>query len=160
MMPDPADRPSTIPWPPILFVAALLAAWALGRREGWPLPWPGVDDSPARVIGIAFGVAGLLLADWAIVTIVRAGTTVRPDAQASVLVTHGPYRRWRNPMYLSEVLMMLGLAEVTHNIWFALLAPAFMLAVTWLAILPEERHLEARFGQAYRDYKERSRRWI
>ena len=57
-------------------------------------------------------------------------------------------------------MILLGLAEVTKNIWFAILAPLFAILVTWLAIIPEERHLEARFGDAYRSYKERSRRWI
>ena len=48
----------------------------------------------------------------------------------------------------------------THNIWFAILAIPYIPLVTWLAILPEERHLEARFGDAWRDYKARTRRWI
>ena len=61
---------------------------------------------------------------------------------------------------MGEVLILLGLAELTHNIWFAILAPLFAIAIYLLAILPEERHLEERFGQAYLDYKERTRRWF
>ena len=57
-------------------------------------------------------------------------------------------------------MILLGLAELSHNIWLAILAPVFAVAVTWLAILPEERHLETRFGDAYRAYKARSRRWL
>lgn len=157
---DPAARPSSIPWPPILFVTAVGSAWMLGRPWGWPLAWPGLDDRPARIVGAAIGLAGLALGIWALLTFVRAGTQVRPDQQATVLVTHGPYRRWRNPMYLAEVMILLGLAELTHNVWFAIVAPLFAVAVTVLAIVPEERHLEARFGDAYRDYMERSRRWL
>ena len=63
-------------------------------------------------------------------------------------------------MYLAEVMILLGLAELTHNVWFAILAPVFGVAVTVLAIIPEERHLEARFGEAYHAYKERTRRWL
>ncbi len=158
MTTDPVDRPNTIPWPPILFVTALAGAWLLNRFQ--PLPWPGLNDSAARMVGYGFGMAGLLLAAWALLTFVRAGTNIRPDRAADKLVTTGPFRRFRNPMYLSEVLIMLGLAELTHNLWFIILAPVFGLLVTWLAILPEERHLEARFGDIYRDYKSRSRRWI
>lgn len=125
-----------------------------------PLRWPGVDDLAARSIGLGIGALGLLLAAWAIASMVRAGTAVRPDRGASVLVTTGPFLRFRNPIYLADVMILLGLAEATKNIWFAVLAPLFAILVTWLAILPEERHLEARFGEDYRAYKERSRRWI
>ena len=153
-----AERVSLIPWPPILFVGALAGGWALGRTAA--LDWPGLNDRPAHIIGLAFGIAGFALAVWAIATFIRAGTTVWPDGRAKVLVTDGPFRRLRNPMYLAEVLLLLGLAELTHNIWYAILAPVFALAVTWLAIGPEERHLEARFGDSYRTYKERTRRWL
>ncbi len=158
MTTDPVDRPNTIPWPPILFVTALGGAWLLSRFQ--PLPWPGISDTAARIVGYGFGMAGILLAAWALLTFIRAGTNIRPDRAADKLVTTGPFRRFRNPMYLSEVLILLGLAELTHNLWFVILAPVFALLVTWLAILPEERHLEAQFGDIYRDYKSRSRRWI
>ena len=153
-----ASRPSSIPWPPLLLVATLAAAWGLGRLH--PLGWPGVDDLPAHVIGYGLGLAGSGLAAWAIATLVRSGTTVRPDRGVDVLVTTGPYWRWRNPIYAADVLILLGLAELTHNIWIAILVPAFAAGVTWLAILPEERHLDAKFGAAYQDYKERTRRWL
>ena len=85
---------------------------------------------------------------------------MRPDAGATALVTDGPYRRFRNPIYLADCLILLGLAELTKNVWFVAAAVAFVVLVTWLAILPEERHLERRFGAAYLDYKAKSRRWI
>lgn len=151
-------RPSRIPWPPILLAGTILLSLALGRVV--PLPWPGVDDTPARLIGYGLGALGLLLAAWAVITLWRSGTTVRPDAAASVLVTSGPYGRYRNPIYLADVLIILGLAQVTYNVWFAILAPVFAVLVTWLAILPEERHLAERFGDEWAAYKERSRRWI
>ena len=158
MTTDPTSRPSDIPWPPLLLLTALVAAWLLGRA--WPLPWPGLDDLPARVIGYGVGLAGIALAAWAIVTLARAGTTVRPDRGSDTLVTTGPYARWRNPIYLADAMILLGLAELSHNIWLAILTPVFAAAVTWLAILPEERHLETRFGDAYLAYKTRARRWL
>jgi protein-S-isoprenylcysteine O-methyltransferase Ste14 len=85
---------------------------------------------------------------------------VLPDAPATRLVTSGPFRRFRNPIYLGEVMILLGVAELTHNIWFVVAAAAFGVLVTWLAILPEERHLEAVFGEEYRAYKAASRRWL
>jgi protein-S-isoprenylcysteine O-methyltransferase Ste14 len=152
------DRPSRIPWPPILLGGAIVAAWALGRVA--PIEWPGLNDWPARAVGYAMGGCGIALAVWAILTLKRAGTTIRPDARAVRLVTSGPYRRLRNPIYLADVMILLGIAELTHNIWFVAAAVVFALLVTWLAILPEERHLEALFGDEYRAYKATTRRWI
>lgn len=155
---DPYTRPSTVPWPPILLAGVVAGAWALGH--GLPLPWPGLDDMPARVIGLAAGLAGLALLAWAVATLRRHATTVLPHQAATTLVTTGPYHRLRNPIYLADVLILAGLAELTKNIWFVILALAFAVLVTWLAILPEERHLKARFGSAWDEYAQSTRRWI
>ncbi len=125
-----------------------------------PLAWPGTNDLAARIVGYALGAAGCAVFAWALLTLWSARTTILPNQAASRLVTWGPFRYRRNPIYLAEILIFLGLAEVTKNIWFVILAPVFAALVTWLAILPEEKHLEARFGDAYRDYKARVRRLI
>jgi protein-S-isoprenylcysteine O-methyltransferase Ste14 len=139
-------------------VGALAGAWLLGIVL--PLPWPGLDDGPAHIVGLGIGVAGILLFAWAALTLRRHGTTILPDKAADKLVTDGPYAFRRNPIYLADVLMLFGIGELTQNIWFVVLASAFVVLVTWLAILPEERHLEARFGDEFRNYKARTRRWI
>ncbi len=154
----PSERANTFPWPPVLLVALVAAGWVLERLIA--LPWPGTDDTPARIIGIGFGVIGVVLIAWAIVELRRAGTTVMPDQASSALVTRGPFARFRNPIYLGEVLLLLTTAELTKNLWFVAAAGAFAGLVTVLQIGPEERHLEARFGDAYRAYKAKSRRWI
>ncbi len=156
--PTTSTSPTAIPWPPVLIAAALAIGWLAGRL--YPLPWPGLDDLASRLVGYGLGAAGIALVTWAMVTLYRAGTTVLPNQGAARLVTDGPFRWRRNPIYMGDVLILLGLAELTHNIWFVILAPVFALAVFRLAILPEERHLEERFGQAYRDYKQRTRRWF
>jgi protein-S-isoprenylcysteine O-methyltransferase Ste14 len=151
-------RPSAVPWPAVLFVATLGASVLLGRL--YPLPWPGLDDLAARAIGYGLGIAGIALMAWGILTLYRADTTVLPHKRVDRLVTHGAFRFRRNPIYMGEVLIFLGLAQVTGNIWLAIMTPLFALGVHGLAILPEERHLEARFGEAYLDYKGRTRRWF
>jgi protein-S-isoprenylcysteine O-methyltransferase Ste14 len=153
-----AERPATVPWPPILIVAAVALAIVLGRF--FPLAWPGLDDLPARIIGYGLGLAGVALVAWGIITLRRAGTTVLPNERAGRLVTEGAFAFRRNPIYMGDVLVFLAVAEVTHNIWFAILTPVLAIALYVLAIRPEEEHLEARFGQAYIDYKERTRRWF
>lgn len=155
--PVPAP-PSNVPWPPILIVAAVAAALALGRA--FPLPWPGEPDLAARLIGRGVGLAGLALLIWSAITLRRHGTTVLPDKAATKLVTDGPFRFRRNPIYIADALILLGVAELTQNVWFAIVIVPFLALVTALAVLPEERHLEERFGDAYRDYKAKTRRWI
>ncbi len=153
-----ADRPASIPWPPILVAAGVLAGWYLQRVA--PLPWPGLDDAAARLVGLGFGVAGGALAAWAAFTMWRHNTTVMPHRRVSALVTNGPFARWRNPIYIADVLIILFFAELTKSMWVVLFAPVFIVLVTWLAILPEERHLTARFGDAYREYQSRTKRWL
>jgi protein-S-isoprenylcysteine O-methyltransferase Ste14 len=153
-----ADRPSTVPWPPIVLVAVIIAA--IGLNYLVPVSWPGLDDNPARLIGRGIGIVGIILLVWAILTLRQNGTTVLPDVGATNLVTSGPYWRYRNPIYLADAMILLGAAELTKNVWLVAAAAVFAALVTWLAILPEERHLERRFGQAYLDYKKKSRRWI
>ena len=151
-------RPSAVPWPALLFVAALAAGVLLGRL--YPLPWPGLDDLPARVIGYGLGITGIALMAWGFLSLHRAETTVLPNRRADRLVVDGAFRFRRNPIYMGEVLVLLGLAQAAGNIWMAIVAPVFAAAVLVLAILPEERHLEARFGDAYLDYKAHTRRWF
>lgn len=153
-----ADRPTAFPWPPVLLILCAVGAWLFGRWS--PLPWPGIDDSAAQIVGYSFGVIGMALIAWGIITLRRHNTTFQPHQGSTNLVTTGPFSVLRNPIYLGDVFVFFGIAEVTKNIWFVMFGVVFALAVTWLAIRPEEAHLEARFGDAYRDYKAKTRRWI
>ncbi|MEE8530702.1 MAG: isoprenylcysteine carboxylmethyltransferase family protein [Hyphomicrobium sp.] len=155
---DIAKQPTRLPWPPILLIVVVAVAVLLGQVL--PLPWPGLNDLPARVVGVGLGAGGVILLVAAILTLRRHSTTVQPNAGATTLVTTGPFSFFRNPIYLADVLILFGVAEITTNIWFVIGALVFGLLVTWFAILPEERHLESRFGQAYLDYKAKTRRWL
>ena len=153
-----AERANTFPWPPVLLAMALVCAWALGRVV--PLAWPGLDDAASHVAGIAFGVCGIALILMAMRALSSHNTTIMPDKAATTLVTSGPYAIFRNPIYLGEVLILFCFADWTRNFWFVVSALIFAIAVNALQILPEERHLAARFGDAYAAYKARTRRWI
>ncbi len=152
------ERPSQVPWPPIILAGVVVAAIGLGYVA--PLPWPGLDDDAARLIGRGIGILGLGLLAWAVLTLRSHDTTVLPDVGATHLVTSGPYSRFRNPIYLADAMIMLGVAELTKNVWLVAAAVVFVALVHWLAVIPEERHLEKRFGQDYLAYKAKSRRWI
>jgi len=144
-------------WPPILYIATLAAAYVLQRLAPLPAGWMPLW---LRALGAAALVAGLVLGVVAILGFLRAQTPVRPTARAATLVATGVYRFTRNPMYLAAILSYAGLGLAWPALWLVLLTPPMALALDRLAIRREERHLQARFGDAYRAYCARVRRWI
>jgi protein-S-isoprenylcysteine O-methyltransferase Ste14 len=153
---EPADRPNRIPWPPILFLGALLAANAL--RSVWPLSF---DIAPMlRLFGGFVAVSALGTMAWAFLAFRAHQTSVLPHRRADALIETGPFAFSRNPIYLSEALLLAGLGLVNGSVWYWLVIPVFMLAVTRLAIAREEAHLQARFGPAWQGYATRVRRWL
>jgi len=78
----------------------------------------------------------------------------------SRLVTTGPFRLTRNPMYAGHVVVLVGVALRAGSWWPLLVAPLCMQATTRLVILPEEEYLTRRIGEDYRRYQARVRRWI
>lgn len=156
--PHIADRANTFPWAPVLFAIAIIAGFAGSALI--PLPWPGLDDGPAHVIGFGFGLIAIVLIATALLSLKQGGTTVMPNGISTTLMTTGPYKWLRNPIYLGEVFILLFFAEVSKNVWFVPVALLFAVIITRLQIVPEERHLEHRFGYTYRAYKDRTRRWI
>jgi protein-S-isoprenylcysteine O-methyltransferase Ste14 len=90
----------------------------------------------------------------------RAGTHVETWKPSSALVTSGPYRLTRNPIYVAFLLAFLGLACALDNIWFAVLWPVLALVLDLGVVRREERYLEAKFGEDYRTYCRGVRRWF
>jgi len=153
-----SDRLAQAGAPSLLFAASVAAGLLLGWAA--PLPWPGLDDTAAAAIGYGFGLAGSALLVWGSLTLSGARTPLRLEPDGEALVGEGPFQFRRNPLAMGAILVLLGLAQATHDIWLAVLAPIFALALLHLSILPNEHRLEVRFGQAYIDYKERTRRWF
>ena len=158
-MNDVTERPNSLPWPPIIYLAAIAISFLLGVF--CPLPWFAQPlSSILSAIGWLMIAAFVALIISAIRAMRRAGTTVRPDRGTDHLVTDGPFSFTRNPLYLAGTTLVLGIGLVSGIVWFLLLAVLAAFAVQKLAIEREERHLQARFGRTYVDYAERVRRWI
>jgi protein-S-isoprenylcysteine O-methyltransferase Ste14 len=153
---EPADRPNRLPWPPMLYGGVLVAAFLLQRSQPWQL---GLDRA-WHIAGGGILFAGLLLDLWALVTLWRGATTVLPNQPATALVTGGPFAVSRNPIYLGNTLALVGAGLLFQWPWLLVLVPAVVVAVQQLAIVREERHLDARFGAAWRAYAGRVRRWL
>lgn len=139
--------------PPVL--VALLAGTV------WFLPRHDVPSVVLSCIGVALIVAGLGMNVWPKVLFRRAGTSVNPvnPALASTLVTNGPYRFSRNPMYLGYALVLLGWSFFLVQPWGLLAVAFFMAYINWFQILPEERYLSSRFPEQYAAYCRAVRRW-
>src|SRR3954470_14734490 len=142
--------------PPIYFFAALLAA--VGLHFYFPI-WR-VVPSPFNVAGGALVVIGLALAVWAAGLFRAAGTPVRPFERSTSVVTSGPYRFTRNPMYLGMVLVLIGVAVLFGSLAAFVPIPLFVWQIRRKFVLPEETFLEGLFGNEYVQYKARVRRWL
>ncbi len=145
--------------PPPLFVVAFLVG--LGLDHIAPLlSYPPAVVPIARAIGIvALAAAGGLLLPAPLLFLLRR-TTIIPHGSARTLVTAGPYRLTRNPMYLALTIAYLGGTLVAAAMWpLALLAlPLWVLSTR---VIPfEEAKLTQIFGDEYRRYQQRVRRWI
>lgn len=145
--------------PPPLY--ALFAGLAMAGLHQY-LPGPTVIGVQEAHWAWLLALPGGLLAVWAVAVFRRAGTTVDPTSpsKARQLVIVGPYQLTRNPMYLGLSLGLLAWAGWLGSLSGFLLVPVFVALVTYLQIVPEERALEARFGDAYAAYRRRVNRWI
>ncbi|MCZ8146381.1 MAG: isoprenylcysteine carboxylmethyltransferase family protein [Roseomonas sp.] len=156
-MPGTLAAPNRIPWPPILFGAAAIAAVVLGMM----VPGPEWLRAPVwAVLGWVLLLAGLALDIAAMATMSRQRANILPHRAATALVTTGPFAWSRNPIYLGNTIAMTGAALAFANPWFL---PAALLAagaVTHLAIRREAAHLAARFGAAWEAYSQRTARWF
>lgn len=95
-----------------------------------------------------------------VVQLRRTGQSENPWKPTTQIVERGPFRITRNPMYLQMVLACIGIAVALMNLWILGLTLVCAGLLQRLAILPEERYLERKFGDAYLAYKGRVRRWL
>lgn len=150
------DNPGVIARPPLLFagflVVGLLLEWV------WPAAiFPG--DWQYVVGGALVLVAGALLASG-ISRFRRAGTNVPTYRPTTALVTEGPYRYSRNPIYISLFLLYAGIGVMVDGAWILVLILPLFLLMRYGVVAREERYLERKFGEAYLGYKARVRRWL
>jgi protein-S-isoprenylcysteine O-methyltransferase Ste14 len=154
-MADKADTANVIVRPPIAWAVAVLAGLVLN----WLIPLPFL---PAAVSAGWLGVFALALAlfAWAIATMTRSGSNVPTRLPTTTIVETGPYRFTRNPIYLGMVLGLIGLAIAFDSLWLPLTLVSFVLVIRHGVITREEAYLERKFGDVYRRYRARVRRWL
>jgi protein-S-isoprenylcysteine O-methyltransferase Ste14 len=150
------DTPGVIAPPPLIYLAALV----IGLVLGYLAPTPFLRRS------LAYGLSAvlILIGAWIIISarrmMQRAGTAIKPTIPTTALVTTGPFRFTRNPLYVGATLIYVGIAVAARSLW-ALALLLVVLAVMQRGVIEREEHyLERKFGADYVRYKERVRRWV
>lgn len=150
------ESPAILAPPPALYGLALIIGLALHTFFPRPALPPGLALALSAVLGL---LAVLLLASgWRALR--QAGTSVNPARPTTALVTSGPFRFSRNPLYLALTLLYLGVGLFVNGLWPLALTVPLLIVMQVGVIAPEERYLEQRFGEAYRAYRARVRRWL
>jgi protein-S-isoprenylcysteine O-methyltransferase Ste14 len=143
-----------VPW---VFVLVYLVGVAFERV------WPTHTIEHVPYLGVAGGVAlgiGAAIAGWGLVAFWMAHTTTVPGETSSQMVTWGPYRFTRNPMYVGLTIAYLGEALVLHQLWPVVFLPLVIAYVNWIVIPLEESKLQEAFGEQYDQYRARVGRWV
>jgi protein-S-isoprenylcysteine O-methyltransferase Ste14 len=158
---DPAQGAQAVPKlgvlrPPLIYLVSIATGLAL--HWAWPRPLlSGVRLGP---LGGVLAVASLLLFGYSVQRFRAAGTPVPARKPTTAIVTTGPYRFSRNPIYLAFSLLQLGIAIWVGSWWLVATLAAAVAIIHYVVVPREERYLEARFGAEFQDYKASVRRWF
>ena len=156
MSDEARDNPGVIVPPPLIYAAALAAGLLANRRYRVPFlprPFTRTLGWPLVIGGIAIGFLGSR-------EMRRAQTNMDPYKPTTAIVSEGPFRFTRNPLYLSMTLIYCGISALANALPAALLLPAVLYLMRRGVIEREERYLERKFGDDYLQYKARTPRWI
>jgi len=145
--------------PPFLYLACLALGFALERLLPLPLAFPGVTltywtaGGGLILIGVAIAAAGAR-------NFSRAATPVPSNRPVRALVTTGIHGWSRNPIYVGMCLVYAGIGIAARSPWVLILALPLVIILRYGVVAREETYLERRFGDAYRAYRARVRRWL
>ncbi|MFN2637226.1 MAG: isoprenylcysteine carboxylmethyltransferase family protein [Gemmatimonadaceae bacterium] len=151
------DSPGVLVFPPLLFGGTLVLGLVLHALVPLGLRLPVL---PARAAGVVLVIGGALLARWAETTMHEAGTNVNPGKPTTAIVIAGPFRYTRNPLYLAVTAVYGGISLLVPAVWPLLLLVLVLIVLQWGVIMREERYLERKFGEPYREYRKQVRRWL
>jgi protein-S-isoprenylcysteine O-methyltransferase Ste14 len=143
-------------WPPVAVGGPLGLGLILSRLVGDPLTDSAVTAVPGWLLVGAFMVWN----GWALVTMSRHRTALLPGGATRTVVDSGPFARSRNPLYLGLLAGAAGVALLAGSFWALVALPLEWALLRWGAVVPEERYLAAKFGDAYAEYTSRVPRWL
>lgn len=144
--------------PPILFGLGVAGGVVCGMFV--PLAWPATMEPVREPAGWIIAAVGFVLIGWSAIRFTDAGTPVQPHHPTTALVTGGPYAVSRNPIYLALIAITLGASLISALPWIAVMLAPTVAALHAGVIKREEAYLEKLFGDEYRAYKAKVRRYL
>jgi len=144
--------------PPLVFLGAIVLG-VIVQRMAVPLSLL-LAPRLRLMAGVLILACGVSLVVSARILFKRTGQSPIPWKPTPELILRGPYRFTRNPMYVGVTLFVIGLGIAVNNIWISLFAAPALLIVHFIAVLPEERYLAGKFGESYRNFLGRVRRYV
>jgi len=155
-MQSPSDHPDVFARPPLVYLGAIAAVFVL--RHFLPLPliaaagilWPFA----------ALAVLGVLILFWGRNAMRKANTNIDPMLPTLAIVTGGPYRFSRNPLYIALTLIYFGVTLAGNTWWSVLVFVPLICALHFGVVLREERYLQEKFGEQYLSYRRKVRRYL
>lgn len=151
-----ADRARIVAPPPVIYLGVL----GLGLLLEWRWPTRLLNRSLAVSVGSAILITGVIGLAAAIRTLWRAHTPINPYKATTAVVTGGLFRFSRNPIYVSDTLIYVGLSLALNAWWALALTPVVVWIMQVGVIVREEEYLERTFGEDYLRYKRQVRRWL
>jgi protein-S-isoprenylcysteine O-methyltransferase Ste14 len=155
-MDESTDNPRVIARPPLLYGAALVVVLVL--RWFWPVPI--MAHGIALWSGLALVVLGIGIAIWGRQAMKATGTNVDPMLPATAIVTSGPFRLSRNPLYLALTLIYCGVTLAFNTWWGIVVLVPLLIIMHRGVVLREEHYLDQKFGETYRQYRAKVRRYL
>jgi protein-S-isoprenylcysteine O-methyltransferase Ste14 len=156
IVPATADNAGVIARPPLLYAAAFVIVLAL--RWFWQLPLLG--HAVALSAGVSLIVLGVGIAITGRRALQAAATNVDPMRPTTAIVTSGPYRFSRNPLYVALTLLYVGLTLAFNTLWGLVVLVPLVITMHCGVVRREERYLERKFGDVYRQYRSKVRRYF
>ena len=145
--------------PPLIGVVGIAIAVILNRLI-YPLRLDMSNEIVQYAIGGVLIVDGVFLMFSSIKHFKRTNQDPEPWKPTPEIITDGVYRFTRNPIYLGFGLIIAGLGILLNNLWMVIMVLPVWIAIHKLAVIPEEKYLEEKFGEEYLEYKKKVRRWI
>lgn len=155
-MEDHNDTAGVVAPPPLIYLAGLIAGLLLHAVR----PLPFLPQRWAKLIGSAIIALSFVPGGTAFAAMRRANTPPEPWEPTTAIVTGGPFRYTRNPIYLSFTLLFAGIATLINSLTVLVSLPVVLFIMQRGVIEREEAYLERKFGAEYTQYKARVRRWI
>lgn len=154
-MKSQTDSPNVITFPPLIYIGGLL----LGLLLRYIIPLQ-VLDGKLSILGWVFIVLSIILLIMSTKFFVKEHTNIDVRKPTTSIITSGPYRFSRNPIYLSMTIFYLGITILIGDLWLLFILIPILLTIQYGVIKHEEHYLTKKFGEKYTTYKESVRRWL